>query len=79
MITEVSYEAMVRNGESISFYNEGAHYSFQISQIEKAECLLAFEVRKTGTWPTADRIKEVLKLCGLDPIVKTVNGKEVVL
>jgi hypothetical protein len=70
LLAEVSYEAMVRNGPSVTYYHGSGQNSFQLSQVERAECILAYEVRRTGKWPTQDRISEVLKLCGLDPIVQ---------
>ncbi|QSA97014.1 hypothetical protein [Methylococcus sp. EFPC2] len=80
-IANISYEVMVRNGQSITFYDGTGHTSFQISQVERAEMLLAYEIRKTGQWPTQQRIAEVLKSCGLDPIVQknARTGEDIVL
>lgn len=82
-IADLSYEAMVRNGNSVSFYDGNGHTSFQISQVERAEMLLAYEIRKTGKWPTQQRIAEVLEYCGLKPIVQQqtdkVTGENIVL
>lgn len=83
LIADLSYEAMVRNGSSVSFYDGNGHTSFQISQVERAEMLLAYEIRKTGKWPTQQRIAEVLQYCGLAPIVQQhkdkLTGENIVL
>jgi len=78
MIADISFEAMVRNGGSVTYTDGNWSHSFQMSQVEKAEMLLAYEVRKYGAWPSPDRIKQVLIACGLKPIVKLVNGAEIV-
>jgi hypothetical protein len=69
-IAAISYEAMVRNGQSLTYYDGTSQTSFQLDQVQRAELLLAYEVRMSGQWPTQDRIKEVIEQCGLTPIVQ---------
>lgn len=76
-IAEISYEAMVRNGDSVTFHDGTKSHSFQISQVERAEMLLAYEARHTGAWPSQERIAEVLKACGLTPQIIKRNGKDI--
>lgn len=76
-IAEISYEAMVRNGDSVTFHDGTKSHSFQITQIERAEMLLAYEARQNGVWPSQERIAEVMKQCGLAPQIIKRNGKDI--
>ena len=69
-IAAVSYETMVRNAESVSFFHNNQQLSFGISQLERAEMLLAFRVRESGKWPTPDEINETLSSVGLKPLIE---------
>ena len=68
-IATISYEAMVRNGPSVTYLSNGTSISFQISQVERAEMLLAYEIRKTKAWPSQERIAQVMRSCGLEPLM----------